>query len=327
MKKIFYILFLLPLFAGAQLYLQCPPSLNCVPNITLAGGIAGSGTLGFIPRFTGPQTIGDSWLGYQTNYISIENGKYFTNSSNGGASLFLDNGATDAVLLSTDAGAGVTPHITLDGGGTQIINGSNIITGSTSGITILTNTLSIINGTEGADKVLTSNANGVATWQTPASTTVLVGPGLGVTHTGNTYSVSLSAPNFKTKTLTTRTITSAAPSMLGTSFTITPTKSGTIVYNINFSLATVSGTEFMEQILIKTGTGTPPNPLAAVTGTSQGVALTGAGTPGSVPLSVSYIITGLTLNTAYWIDVATQGDDGLFGDINTTGINISAFEL
>ncbi len=74
MKKIFLFLFL-PLFSFSQsLYLQCPPSLSCVPNITLAGGIIGSGTQNYIPKFQNTYSL--------TPSILFDNGKVGLNNNN-----------------------------------------------------------------------------------------------------------------------------------------------------------------------------------------------------------------------------------------------------
>jgi hypothetical protein len=86
------------------------------------------------------------------------------------------------------------------------------------------------------------------------------------------------------------------------------------------------------QVQIRTGTGTPPINGAALTGTTQGglvkaelVVSGGATVLTRVPFSLNAIVTGLTLNTAVWIDISLAAIGA--GTARVRDISISVVEL
>jgi hypothetical protein len=93
---------------------------------------------------------------------------------------------------------------------------------------------------------------------------------------------------------------------LGGTFAITPTKSGKVRFTVKYAPGGV-GTTALNSFKIAYGTGAAPANGAAATGTvvggtDQGGAVVSVnGTPSLVNRNV--IVTGLTLNTAYWFDV------------------------
>lgn len=106
---------------------------------------------------------------------------------------------------------------------------------------------------------------------------------------------------------------------LGSTMTYTPTVSGnlkiTIFYDENGSGADTGGS------ILKYGTGAAPANNAAVTGTSvTNSEYLGAFTNLAIKYRVSQVlqVTGLTLTTAYWFDIAVKQD----GAINVKPANI-----
>lgn len=98
---------------------------------------------------------------------------------------------------------------------------------------------------------------------------------------------------------------------LGTTCTFTPGATGIVMATVNgfwnTATASINGT-----LSARYGTGTAPANAAAVTGTRWG---TGTSDPsinaarsqsGAVPFSFTQVITGLTVATAYWFDLATS---------------------
>jgi hypothetical protein len=103
--------------------------------------------------------------------------------------------------------------------------------------------------------------------------------------------------------------------MQGLAGTITPTAGGNILITICGTII-ASGTANVDDGIryqICYGTGTPPLNAAPLTGTQIGLAQshTSAITPTAasdvhVPFSITYIATGLTVGTVYWIDLAAE---------------------
>lgn len=94
-------------------------------------------------------------------------------------------------------------------------------------------------------------------------------------------------------------------------WTVTPKVTGTVLLLItgdqttNATAQTITGQ-------LSYGTGAAPANAAAVTGTQTGpqpawVSLTGILT---VPFSMAAIVTGLTIGTAYWLDLALKASAG-----------------
>ncbi len=54
-----------------NLYLTCPPSISCSPNISAGGGVLGSGTINYIPFFNTNNSIATSIV-YQTGYKLVQ---------------------------------------------------------------------------------------------------------------------------------------------------------------------------------------------------------------------------------------------------------------
>jgi hypothetical protein len=85
------------------------------------------------------------------------------------------------------------------------------------------------------------------------------------------------------------------------------------------------------QVQIRTGTGSVPTNGTALTGTTQGglVKMVVVASNGSnvtrVPFSLNAIVSGLTLNTPYWVDISLAAITG--GNARVRDISISIVEL
>lgn len=114
----------------------------------------------------------------------------------------------------------------------------------------------------------------------------------------------------------------STPKMLGLAGTITPKFSGKVLITMTWDQNTDSG-GFVNSCTIKVGTGTAPVNGASPTGTSIGRMRLSV-----IPYisSMCFVATGLILNTAYWIDLSIQADDGLGGNGNISNIDIVAIE-
>ncbi|MGJ4908872.1 hypothetical protein [Bradyrhizobium sp. HKCCYLS2033] len=115
---------------------------------------------------------------------------------------------------------------------------------------------------------------------------------------------------------------SSATQMLGMAGTITPTQSGNVLFMIRTE--TTSSTSGNCVFTIRYGTGTAPTNGAASTGTQSGNGSNPSVGTGSTPTTLIGYTTGLTVNTAYWIDVAAQstGSSITCGALNNTVIAI-----
>lgn len=119
-------------------------------------------------------------------------------------------------------------------------------------------------------------------------------------------------------------ITSTTGKMIGLAGAITPVKSGNVLITICGASDPSASTH---TLLIKTGTGSAPANGDAATGTTRGIAITPTFT-GSVsitfPFSITALVTGLTLNTAIWIDIDASAPSG---SVTLTGVCVTAVEV
>ena len=140
---------------------------------------------------------------------------------------------------------------------------------------------------------------------------------------GNTWTVSsYKQPGARAATVSTATgptapASTSAFAMQGLAGTITPTSSGTVLITICGTIMAPTGVAAANGILyqISYGTGTAPINAATLTGTQVGVvqefSLAAAATAAAdvnTPFSISYLVTALTIGTAYWIDLAAQSN-------------------
>jgi hypothetical protein len=124
----------------------------------------------------------------------------------------------------------------------------------------------------------------------------------------------------------------SAYSMAGLAGSITPAKTGNVLLLISGTIGTSSGTAGYG-ILFQPyyGTGNAPSNGASLTGTACG-ALQSYQNPSTLtaadvdfPVSTQCVVTGLTVGTAYWFDLA-QKAIGSASKVGFTNISISAIE-
>lgn len=121
--------------------------------------------------------------------------------------------------------------------------------------------------------------------------------------------------------------------MMGLAGAITPKKSGTLMLTISGNLTgttTTAGDGIAYQLSY--GTGTAPTTNAALAGTQVGSApqytnpTTVTAVDIQVPFSITAVITGLTLGTAYWLDLAAKALNTA-SHVNFANLSISVIEL
>ena len=125
----------------------------------------------------------------------------------------------------------------------------------------------------------------------------------------------------------TLTISSVGVMMgLGSSYTITPIRSGRIFVCMAADVLAANVQSFKVQL--RYGTGTAPVNGAVLTGTTIGALVGGfvAAAAGQCPVTLSGIVTGLTLGTAYWLDVTLTNASGAV-NVTLEHISASVFEI
>ena len=192
--------------------------------------------------------------------------------------------------------------------------------------------------------VLTAPTAAAGTSTTQIATTAFVNS-TALTLANNTTAVTQAAANNSTKVATTAYVdrggtpntyqatpsnptgtTSASGVMMGLAGTLTPVTSTAI--SVTICGTTSNASAFGNAWQIRYGTGSAPANAAAPTGTAVGPLLTAAIISGSAnqsyPFSVTAIITGLTVGTAYWLDLSLSSTGGVASMIN---VGVSALEI
>ena len=138
----------------------------------------------------------------------------------------------------------------------------------------------------------------------------------GGVYTPNVYQGSLKNPSATTST---------SLVMMGMAGSFTPSSTGDVFFTVSGSLLNINSNHTCN-LSFYYGTGATPSNGVAQSGTQIGapVAIT-VGTGGSYPFSCMGIVTGLTLSTAYWLDVALSGTSG--STVSVVNAAITAFEI
>jgi hypothetical protein len=120
--------------------------------------------------------------------------------------------------------------------------------------------------------------------------------------------------------------TSTTPVMAGLAATITPTNSGKVLIIVSGILRNNTATDGIN-VQMAYGTGAAPANGDAATGTTTGNLLHGLNEPdfNYYPFSVQSVVTGLTVSTAYWIDL--QFNAITAGTATVQDISVSIVEL
>lgn len=157
--------------------------------------------------------------------------------------------------------------------------------------------LIIQDGSQGADKVLVSDANGVTTWK--------------------------AVSRYQSALLNPASMTGAAPKMMGLAGAITPTKTGYVLVNISGEYT--SDTAVVDTVLgIRMETGAVPANGDAVTGTA--VQTNTRISPSAIArnsFSINCVVL-LVPGTLYWIDMAIVNNAA--GVVQLFGVSISVIE-
>ncbi len=112
--------------------------------------------------------------------------------------------------------------------------------------------------------------------------------------------------------------------MMGLAGAITPVKTGTILLMISGEF-TSDDDAVNATFTTKMGTGVAPNNGDAITGTTKQVNLRQPSDPADkIPFYFNVVVTLLTPNTTYWIDVAVKNASG--GAVQLYNVSISAIE-
>ena len=120
--------------------------------------------------------------------------------------------------------------------------------------------------------------------------------------------------------------TSTTAVMMAAGSTITPVLSTRIMITISGQMANSTAGDGAT-VDVRYGTGTAPSNGAAVSGTLVGIAQTSTSVSAGQKsgFSISYIVTGLTISTAYWFDVSLMAVTG--GTATITGVSATAMEV
>jgi hypothetical protein len=115
--------------------------------------------------------------------------------------------------------------------------------------------------------------------------------------------------------------------MMGLPGTITPSASGKMLFSLTATGSDTSA-NVGGQVNLRYGTGTKPVIGQVAQGTAPGalVSYTVPTAGGSVPVSVSAIVTGMTIGTAYWLDVSLNATGGV-GTASLLNAALTATEI
>ena len=114
--------------------------------------------------------------------------------------------------------------------------------------------------------------------------------------------------------------------MMGLAGAITPASSGRVCFSITGDVQSTLSANGAKMGLYY-GTGTAPANAAAITGTLVGgvPVYSAAANNQRVPFNITVIITGLTLGTAYWLDLMLGAVTG--GTAAAKNLTVTAFEF
>lgn len=261
------------------------------PNCTVVGGTHLTGTLGTGLTIPNP-TLSTPTLGVATatslNGDTFTAGTY-TLTGTAGKTLTFSNSLT---LAGTDATTMTFP-------------------GSSDTVATLTASQTLTNKTLTSPVIASIVHTGTSTIPTATGTLLSTG--------GAVLSAAPSNP-------TARTSSTLVMAGLGSSCAITPTVSTRVLITFTgFGYNSILADGF--SLLLAYGTGTAPANNAAPTGTAVGnqVSATSATANAELPWALTSIVQGLTVGTAYWLDVQFANVAG--GSVQLAGITCVAHEI
>lgn len=154
------------------------------------------------------------------------------------------------------------------------------------------------------------------------------------TAAANTNSTQAASTAYVDRAPGSATATSAAPAgttsttavMMATGGTLTPARSTRALLIISGQMANATINDGAT-VQLRYGTGTAPINGAAVTGTQAGASQTSTSLVAASKsgFSIAAVVTGLTIGTAYWVDVALNAVTG--GTATVTGVTVTTEEI
>jgi hypothetical protein len=228
---------------------------------------------------------------------------------------------TGAALTKAD-----DTNVTLTLGGTPasaLLKAASLTLGWTGTLAVARGGIGV--GTLAAHGVLVGNGtSAVSVTGTGTSGQVLISNGASAdptfqTFTGTSFAVYSAKPTNPTGT------SSGSAVMMGLAGSITPAVTGRLVITMNGNYAnnTLGGGTFIQ---LRYGTGSAPTNGAAATGTTLGAEISNSqdvANDNNV-FSLTGLVTGLSVGTAYWLDLGLRVSTGAS---NMTNITITAFEI
>lgn len=139
----------------------------------------------------------------------------------------------------------------------------------------------------------------------------------------------------RTSALSTAQATPGAPTgttntsglMMGLAGAVTPKSTGNLLILVSGTISNNTASDGAK-VQIRYGTGTAPANAAALTGTTAGgmPQFVPPATGGlKVPFALNAVVTGLSVSTAYWIDVALAAITG--GTASISDVSVSVIEF
>jgi hypothetical protein len=112
--------------------------------------------------------------------------------------------------------------------------------------------------------------------------------------------------------------------MMGLAGAITPALTGRLMITISGDIVNSTGSDG-GKVQIYYGTGTAPVNGVALTGNAIGTVVRAIAGTVTVPFSVQAIVTGLSVATAYWLDLSLAAITG--GTASIADVSISVIEI
>ena len=203
---------------------------------------------------------------------------------------------------------------------------ANTIKGNNTGVTATVSDLTVTQATAMLNVVVGDSGSGGTKGLVPAPASGDAAANKYLKASGSwaalpTRATSQSTPSDPTATNSTTGV------MMGLAGSFTPVVTGNVLIIICGDVDNATSNRGVA-IQMRTGTGTAPINAAALTGTTRGSSVTFAQNNSAVraPFSLNAVITGLTLNTAIWIDVSLAATGGA-GTARIRDVSISAVEI
>jgi hypothetical protein len=267
----------------------------------------------------------------------------------------ISGGAICHIYIFGAAASVVTKTITISGSpnfsaafvyldrlGLAAING-NTFTGSATGIRFYVGNGSVIYTANAGLTYLPGNSAGIFAsggkydnYVSAASGVMAIGPGTSVANHVATFSGTdgqtladggvLRGASYQATPGDPTGATNTTGTMMGLAGAITPVRTGIVLIQISGTIANATAIADGGKVQIRYGTGTVPSNGNTLMGTAVGgqVNYITATTAEKAPFSLNAIVSGLTLGTAIWIDLALAAVTG--GTATVKNISISAIE-